>query len=144
MYTNSNKVLIFFRFEDLRVYHKALDYAVWVQENLKDSPGNPYQSFLQRFGMISRHIAISIAEGSAFQKPQFVLQLRHAKSAIRECLVLTTIAFRSGLISEEKENESRNQLIELTKMLGALITSLMKNSEGVDGQFEEENLHEKK
>lgn len=142
MTTNSNKTLIFFRFEDLRVYHKAIDYALWVQENLKDTPDNPHKSFFQHFLSVSRAIPISIAEGSAFQKPQFIQQLRQGKSAIRECLVLSTLAQKSQFITSFQETESRNQLIELTKMIGALITSLLRNPETIEGQFEDETIHE--
>jgi hypothetical protein len=60
-----------------------------------------------------------------------------SKSAIRECVVYTTVAFNEGLISAEDEDESRNQLMEMTKMLGALITSLQKSASAQE-QYEDE------
>ncbi|MEZ5198504.1 MAG: hypothetical protein R2764_19605 [Bacteroidales bacterium] len=44
-----------------------------------------------------------------------------AKSAIRECIVLTSIAEKQNVFGESSVNESREVLMELTKMIGALI-----------------------
>jgi len=81
----------FFRFDDLRIYHKVLDYI----DNCRS-------------------------------KTQFVYFLKLGKTALRECIVLTTIARRMDLISEADEEVSRSILIEVSKMNRALITSLQK------------------
>ncbi len=139
MTQQTQKPLIFFRFEDLRVYHKALDYSIWVIGNLNVSPSEPSASLVGRFHETSRLIAVHIAEGSAYQKPHFIAQLRLAKTASRECLVLTSLAARLGLINEIQENDSRNQLTEMTKMLGALITSLQRNPDPIEESQEVNN-----
>ena len=51
-----------------------------------------------------------------------------AKSAVRECVVITTSLEKHGVITEVQVGESRNELMEMTKMLGALIGSLQKSS----------------
>ena len=53
-----------------------------------------------------------------------------AKSSVRECVVHTEIAFRSGVLTEEAKDHSRNELMELTKMIGSLIASLQRSSIG--------------
>ena len=53
-----------------------------------------------------------------------------AKSSVRECVVHTEIAFRSGVITEEAKDHSRNELMELTKMIGSLIASLQRSTIG--------------
>jgi four helix bundle protein len=144
MNTQFTKAPIFFRFEDLRIYHKAIDYVVWAHDSFQEHPSNPHNSFYKRFNSIAQQIPIYIAEGSAFNKIQFVEQLKLAKSSVRECLVLTSIAAKCNYISEDQETESRNQLMEMTKMLGALITSLQKNNDSnYDPQYEEESFHVK-
>ena len=51
-----------------------------------------------------------------------------AKSAVRECLVYTTLSHNTGLFEDTEEQDSRNQLMEMTKMIGALISSLQRNT----------------
>lgn len=133
----------FFRFEDLRVYHKAIDYAHWLYENTREMTNH---DICIRFNATSRKIAFHIAEGSSRKKSQFSYYLKMAKSAIRECVVFTAIVEKSNLFNEEQVAESRKQLIELTKMVGALIGSLQKNGKrkntGDNGSSEKELVFE--
>ena len=50
-----------------------------------------------------------------------------AKSAVRECVVYTEIAFNEGVINAEQKEYSRSQLMELTKMIGSLVASLQRS-----------------
>lgn len=118
----------FFRFEDLRIYHKSLDYNNWLQEVSSLYPENDNTQLIQRFNHSARNITLFIAEGSARNKSQFIYYLKMAKSAIRECLVYTSIAHRANQLTDEHEDYSRNQLMEMTKMIGALISSLQRSS----------------
>lgn len=122
------KIPTFFRFEDLRIYHKSLDYSIWVQEKTMLFPDNDKGQLALRFNEAARSIPLYISEGSARNKSQFVHYLKMAKSSIRQCLVYTTLAFRQNLITETAEGESRGQLMEMTKMIGALISSLQRSS----------------
>jgi four helix bundle protein len=116
----------FFRFEDLRIYHKSLNYINWLQEVTSLFPDNDKSNLAPRFNNAARNIALNIAEGSARNKSQFVYYLKMAKSAIRECMVYTTISYNANLISDSYELESRELLMEMTKMIGALISSLQR------------------
>ncbi len=124
----AEKVGTFFRFEDLRIYHKALDYINWLQDVTMLFPTNDQSQFVLRYCDSARNIAFFIAEGSARNKSQFIYYLKMAKSAIRECLVYTTLSFKQNNISESQEEESRQQLMEMTKMIGALISSLQRSN----------------
>ena len=45
-----NKTFNFFRFEDLRVYNKSLDYSMWVDSQLNNINGNAItDQFIRRF-----------------------------------------------------------------------------------------------
>ncbi len=124
----TEKKVTFFRFEDLRIYHKALDYATWVFNMFNEDKENQDSSIIEKFKNSSQSIALNIAEGSARNKSQFIYYLKMAKSALRECIVITTILKNLEYIDEMQEEESRTHLMEMTKMLGALISSLQRNS----------------
>ena len=123
----------FFRFEDLRVYHKALKYVEWVHLTAQLFPEQENQHLTTKFVNAAQAIALQIAEGSSRNKTQFVYYLKTAKSSIRECVVYTAIASGLKYISEEQFEDSRNHLMELTKMIGALIGSLQRS-----GNFDDE------
>lgn len=118
----------FFRFEDLRVYHKALSYVEWVHTTTTMFPEHEMHNLTNRFVNAAQAIALQIAEGSSRNKTQFVYYLKMAKSSIRECVVYTAIAKSLNYITEENFEESRNHSMELTKMLGALIGSLQRSN----------------
>lgn len=120
----------FFRFEDLRIYHKALNYITWVHETVKSFPVDDTNNLSNKFVDAAQCIALNIAEGSARNKSQFIYYLKMAKSSVRECLVLTTVSKNLELIDEEKDEQSRIFLMEMTKMLGALISSLQRSNQG--------------
>ena len=139
MENNDDKQFTFFRFEDLRVYHKSLDYAIWVK-TVSNSFSNPTNIDLaNKFSSSAIAIAINIAEGSARNKSQFIYYLKMAKSALRECLVYGTLSLNLELITEEDELHSRNQLMEMTKMIGALISSLQRSAVKVEDESDFEN-----
>jgi len=134
------KPLTFFRFEDLRVYHKALEYVTWVYtmtENLRDEPFK--KSFFEHFLISAKNIALNIAEGSSRNKSQFVYYLKMAKSAVRECVVLSTIAKNRSFISNAAFDDSKNHLMEMTKMIGALIGSLQRSVKPGESLDEDED-----
>jgi four helix bundle protein len=127
----------FFRFEDLRIYHKALDYVCWVNEATRDFTA--CDELVRHYKNASQSIAVNIAEGSGRNKTQFIYYLKMAKSAIRECIVLSTIAHRQGQYDDAKLEESRQFLIEMTKMVGALISSLQRNLKGNEHADDEDS-----
>lgn len=117
----------FFRFEDLRIYAKALDYTNWVYEVVPMFPENKKEALGDMFAKSAQSIALNIAEGSSRNKAQFVYYLKMAKSSVRECVVYTEIASKLGVMNDEQKERSRNQLMELTKMIGSLVASLQRS-----------------
>lgn len=128
---NQENVIInnsFFRFEDLRIYEKTLTYIEWVHETIAVFPDNGIAEDIgSRFMNAAQDVSVAIAEGSGRSKPHFVQILKDARGSVRECLVIGTIVYRLGYISEVRMEENRDLLIEVSKMLGALITSLQKS-----------------
>lgn len=123
------RTVSFFRFEDLRVYGKATDYASWVSLQMSNVRTESEKTLAASFCHSAFDIAINICEGSSRSKSQFDHYLKIAKTAIRECVVYTEIAGKLGVFSEEQKAQSREYLMELTRMLGALIISLQRSAE---------------
>ena len=121
------KVASFFRFEDLRIYAKAIDYAQWVLTTLGQPTTEAQKGLFRSFCHSAYDISLNIAEGSSRNKSQFEHYLKISKTAIRECLVFTTIAAKMEFLSPEQEEYSRNVLMEMTRMVGALIISLQRS-----------------
>ena len=148
-----NQEKTFFRFEDLRVYDKALDYIEWVIGATNAFPEDKGRVLSTRINNSALKIATYIAEGSARKKPQFIHNLKMAKSMVRECVVYTTVMDKEGYVSPEEIEVSRTHLMELTKMLGSLIGSLQRKSNGmqrdynrqpeVENTFQDNNFEEK-
>lgn len=123
---NTNYSPSFFRFEDLRVYQKALDYYVWVIENADRFPNSDNNHLVKSFVDTAMNISGKIAEGSSKNKTQFVFHLKESKTCIRQCVMYTSVAMKLNYFGVEQEEISRNYLMELTKMLGALIGSIQR------------------
>jgi four helix bundle protein len=118
----------FFRFEDLRIYHKSLEYIDWVYKVAKNGKDEHFNKvFFERFLTSAQGIALNIAEGSSRNKSQFVYYLKMAKSSVRECVVLSTVAQSLTIITNAEFDHSKNYLMEMTKMIGALIGSLQRS-----------------
>jgi four helix bundle protein len=128
MENEHERPLTFFRFEDLRIYHKSLDYVNSVYAMTKSAKDEPFiKSFFERFLTSAHSITLNIAEGSSRNKSQFVYYLKMAKSSVRECVVLSTVGLSGKFITQEAFDESKQQLMEMTKMIGALIGSLQRS-----------------
>lgn len=129
MEQQEERVVSFFRFEDLRVYGKATDYASWVMQQLNAPRTDAEQALVNSFCHSAYDIALNMAEGSSRSKSQFDHYLKIAKTAIRECVVYTEVAHKLGMFGDGQFEQSREYLMELTRMLGALIISLQRTSD---------------
>ena len=114
----------FFSFEDLKVYQKALLYIDWVYKTTEVFPKKEIYALSNQFVRASQSIALNIAEGSGGTTQEFINFLRIARRSVNECVVCTTIGFQQKYLSENLNNDSRNKLIELSKMINGLINSL--------------------
>ena len=129
MEQQEEKVVSFFRFEDLRIYGKATDYASWVMSQLSAPRNDAERALVNSFCHSAYDIALNIAEGSSRNKTQFDHYLKIAKTAIRECVVYTEVAHNLGIFGDGQFEQSREYLMEMTRMIGALIISLQRSAE---------------
>lgn len=136
----SNVNVSFFRFEDLRIYAKAMDYIAWLYSEVEGMEDGFAKNVLKKsFLKSAQNIALNTAEGSSRSKTQFLYYLKMAKSSVRECVVYTEIMSRKQMMGEDAVNHSRNQLMELTKMIGSLIASLQRSTGGLGREDKEED-----
>jgi len=139
---NTETPVSFFRFEDLRIYAKALDYITWLHNLVNQFPSQNLTTLSQPFLKVAQSIALYLAEGSARNKPQFIYYLKMAKSSVRECVVYTEIAFRLEIMNDKDKEYSVNQMMELTKMIGSLVSSLQRTLPNIkeDEEFDDMQL----
>ena len=139
MTPEDSKSTTFFRFEDLRVYSKAIGFVSLLTETSALATNEIDNHYYKRFLEEATLLAFNIAEGSSKNKPAFIAQLKAAKTNIRKCVVFCAIGRQNNFLSEEREDIIRTQLMELTKMIGALIISLQRS---VNIEHYEHHYHE--
>lgn len=113
-----------FRFEDLKVYQKSLNYIDFVCALSESFPKFELYSLTNQLRRASNSIALNIGEGEGGTTKEYIAFLRISRRSIRECVVCTTLARRRNYITDEQEQRSRNQLVELSKMTSGLINAL--------------------
>ena len=135
MIPENTKPTNFFKFENLRIYFKAIDFADAILALATNYSGDNQTAchFFNRFIDESLNLVNSITDGSAGNKTQFINELQNTKKSIRNCVVFNTLALKREFIDETQEADIRNELMELTKMVGALITSLQKQENTPEG-----------
>lgn len=109
-----------FKFEDLKVYQKALDFVDDTYKLTEHFPKDEMYSLTSQYKRASISIALNIAEGAGDTNAQFNRFLNISNGSIKECVVCSTIANRLNYISENQNYESRLKLEELSKMTSSL------------------------
>ncbi|PKP26825.1 MAG: four helix bundle protein [Bacteroidetes bacterium HGW-Bacteroidetes-2] len=106
-----------FKFEDLIMYQKALDFVDFVYEQVNKFPKEETYRLSSQFIRAADGIALNIAEGSSSTKPNFNRYLQIAWDSAHECVVCSTKAKRRGFIDEEIDEKNREWVTELSKMI---------------------------
>ena len=109
-----------FKFEDLKVYQKALDLVDLVYKTCNEFPNSERFGLSSQFIRASVSIALNIAEGSSDTDKQFNRFLQMALDSVNECVVCSTISLRQNYISNEVNDDIRAKLVELSKMIISL------------------------
>ena len=127
MIPENTKPTNFFKFEGLRIYHKSVDFANAILSLSNTTQTAAQRLLIDQFVNEAGQISANIIEGAALSKVDFTESLLRAKQNIGKCVMLCTLASKQHLIDETQENDIRNELMELTKMIGALIISFQKH-----------------
>lgn len=109
-----------FKFEDLLVYQKAMDFGEVVDEQVKSFPSHELYALSSQFRRAADSIALNLAEGYPGSDAQFVKHINHAIHSANECVSCSTKAKRRKYISFEENENNRKLISELTKMMSSL------------------------
>ncbi|WP_423820241.1 four helix bundle protein [Salinimicrobium sp. TIG7-5_MAKvit] len=109
-----------FKFEDLKVYQKSLDFIDGVYKITLQFPQEELYGLTSQFRRASTSIALNIAEGSGSTDKDFNKYLRTAFNSLKECVVCSTLAFRLKFINKEVYDNLRKELAEISKMIAGL------------------------
>jgi four helix bundle protein len=104
-----------------------LDYVNWLLNQNCQLNGLDADLVFKPLVNSASRVSLNIAEGSSRHKTQLIQFLKDAKAAIRECVVYTAMAYKKGVFTQEQNDASIEVLMEMTKMLGAMIASLQKS-----------------
>ncbi|MFD0932574.1 four helix bundle protein [Psychroflexus salinarum] len=115
-----------FKFEDLKVYQKAMEFGEVVHQQTKSFPREERFELTSQFKRASDSIALNIAEGSAGTDKQFYNYLGNAYHSLHECVSCSTKAFQRNYMSQETNEANREYLVELAEMISSLRASISK------------------
>lgn len=113
-----------FKFEELKVYQKAIEYGELVHFQISTFPKIEDYRLSAQFARAADSIAFNIAEGSGSSDASFLNYLRIARDSSRECVAATTKALLRNYITFEESEKNRGLLVEINKMLAALMKHL--------------------
>jgi len=119
-----------FAYENLDVWHKAVDFSVSVI-NLVDSLDTSRKHFrlLEQIEASSTSISTNIAEGKGrFSKKEFVHYCYIARGSLYETITFLEIFKRVGWISESDIIPLRKEAISIASMIKGLINSIKKSA----------------
>jgi len=119
-----------FAYEDLDVWHKAVDFSVSVI-NLVDSLDTSRKHFrlLEQIEASSTSISTNIAEGKGrFSKKEFVHYCYISRGSLYETITFLEIFKRVGWISESDIIPLRKEAISIASMIKGLINSIKKSA----------------
>jgi four helix bundle protein len=105
-----------FDFESLELYKKSLDYTDFVYNCTRHFPKEELFVLTSQYRNAANSISLNVGEGYGESIPLALRYLRINRGSIRECLVCSTIAFRRKYMNEMEYSESRERLVELSKL----------------------------
>ncbi|RZS92590.1 four helix bundle protein [Aquimarina brevivitae] len=117
-----------FNFEDLIVYQRALDYVDFVYKICDSFPSSEKYILANQYLRAANSIPLNIAEGAGASDAQFNRYLQIALNSAKECVVCSTLAMRRDYISSNMDQNARQQLEEICKMITGLQKSLKKTN----------------
>lgn len=110
----------YFKFEDLNVYQKAMDFGELVNAQIEKFPKHEMYKLSSQFIRAADSIALNIAEGSGSSDANFCRYLKMAWDSVHECVSASTKAKMRNYITFEEDEENRKYLTEISKMISAL------------------------
>jgi four helix bundle protein len=105
-----------YSFENLLVWQKSRVLAKEIYKLTATFPKEELFGLTSQYRNAANSISLNIGEGYGESIPLALRYLRITIGSIRECLVCSTIAFRRKYMDETQYSESRERLVELSKL----------------------------
>jgi len=115
-----------FAFEELKVFEKALDFAVNVIETIDeiDAPRKHFRLF-EQIEFSSTSVSSNISEGKGrYSKKEFKHYLYIARGSLYETVTRLQIFKKLKWLKEKSYNKLYGEAEEINKMLSGLINSI--------------------
>ena len=117
-----------FNFEDLDVYNKAVGFANEIYSLTKNFPKDEMFGLTSQLRRAAVSISLNISEGSARSRKDFIRFIDMARGSIFECVAILEIALKQRYLNQERFNELKDGLTDLSKMLSGLRRSLLQKT----------------
>ena len=119
---------MYFGFEELEVWKKAIDFAdhvINLTENIETN--RKHFRLVEQLEAASTSIAMNIAEGKGrYSKKEFIQFLYISRGSLYECITLLIIFKKRSWISEQELSNLEADAKEIACMLTGLIKSIRK------------------
>jgi four helix bundle protein len=115
---------VHFKFEDLLVYQKAVEFAKAIYMTTENYPKQEMFGLTSQLRRAAVSIAANIAEGSSRTKKEFCHFLDVAQGSVYECVCLLDISSSRKFCSEQYYVNGRMQLAEMSRMLSGLKSAI--------------------
>jgi four helix bundle protein len=109
-----------FKFEDLWVFQKAIDFAALVDSTTKGFLQRELYALGSQYRRASNAIGLNITEGYPGSDAQFVKHINHGLHSSNECVCANEKALRRNYVHFEQSEEVRSQITTIQKMLTSL------------------------
>jgi four helix bundle protein len=116
-----------FRFEELTVYQKAIDFVNAIYTLTKKFPNDEMFALTSQLRRAAVSISLNIAEGSARSKKDFGRFIDMARGSVFECVTILKISAKQNYIKQSEFNNFENDLVEISKMLSGLKRKVITN-----------------
>ena len=114
-----------FGFEQLDVYHKAIDRVRHIYVLTKGFPNEEMFGLTGQLRRASVSMVANISESSARSKREFGRFIDIARGSLFECVALLEIACKQRYIKEDEFAVLKKDLTDLSKMLSGLKRSII-------------------
>jgi four helix bundle protein len=109
-----------FKFEDLKVYQKAMDFGETVDVMVREFPSHELYALSSQFRRAADSIALNLAEGYPGSDAQFVKHINYSLFSSNECVAAAAKALRRKYIDQTRSELVRAEITDLQKMLTSL------------------------
>ena len=116
--------MVNFKFEELVVYKKAVDFADKIYSLTNGYPKDELFGLTSQLRRAAVSISLNIAEGSARTRRDFRRFIDMARGSVYECVAILRISLNRSYIDNSAFEEFKEHLAEISKMLSGLKRSM--------------------